>query len=205
MQQSREFSANVEACLVAARRTVSLLFESYLHRHYFRSWRYNTTYTIYAATIILYLILSDYSAVSINELLADVHKSLDILASMDEARVARRCSDLIQELLEFAQRHIQQRSQELERHASDARPFLDSLPMPTLGHGVGSSAVEANQGIFNPAPTSFNDAASAIDLSMNEIWASMMDPVALEGFVAADGPMEGMMYDNSWFGDDIMQ
>ena len=109
VHSSSDFMSNVEACLNAARGTIHLLYESYLHRYYFRTWRYNTTYTIYAATIILYLILLDYNVASTEDLLADVLKSLDILAVMEEAHVARRCFDLIRELMDLAQNHIKQR------------------------------------------------------------------------------------------------
>lgn len=120
---------------------------------------------------------------------------------MDEARVARRCFDLIQELLEFAQRHVQQHLRLLERqdaHSNSLQPHIPRYEMDSGGVG-------ANQGFLSPAQSNINDAPLANNPSMTEIWASMMDPIALEGFVAGDELIEGMTYDNSWFGGDIMQ
>jgi hypothetical protein len=67
------------------------------------------------------------------------------------------------------------------------------------------SGVEANQVFLDPAQSNINDVPWTINTSMNEIWASMMDPVALEGFVVGDEPIEGMVYDRYWLGGDIMQ
>lgn len=44
----------------------------------------------------------------------------------------------------------------------------------------------------------------AMNPSLSGIWASMMDPLALEGFVVGEEPIGGLMYDNSWFGGDVM-
>lgn len=111
---------------------------------------------------------------------------------MDEARVARRCFDLIHELLEFTQSHVRQR-QRLERQ--DTRHAQDPVPRFETDRSD-----EANKGLLNPVQSNMNDPTWAMNPSMSGIWASMMDPIALEGFVVGDEPMEGGMYDNSWFG-----
>ncbi len=70
-------------------------------------------------------------------------------------------------------------------------------PVPTFEMDGG---VEANQGFLSPAQSNMNGGTWAMNPSMSGIWASMMDPIALEGFVVGDEPIEGMVYDNSWFG-----
>lgn len=122
---------------------------------------------------------------------------------MDEARVARRCFDLIQELLEFAQSHVQQR-QRLERQDSyrEQYPPFHQAPVPRIEM---DRSMEANHGFLSPAQSNMNDETWAMDPSMSGIWASMMDPIALEGFVDGDEPIQGMMYDNSSAWSDVMQ
>lgn len=122
---------------------------------------------------------------------------------MDEAHVARRCFDLIQELLEFAQNHVRQH-QRFERQDMHVSHNLHSMQIPVTGYDT-DSGLEPNQGVLNSTQSHINVSNKGIDQSMSEIWASMMDPIALEGFVVGDEPIEGMPYDNSWFGGDMMQ
>ena len=133
---------------------------------------------------------------STEELLTDVQKSLDILASMDEARVARRCFDLIQELLEFAKSYVQQ-PQRHKRQDTHHVQYPLQIHVPRIET---DRSVEVNQGFSSPAQSNMNDATWVMDPSISGIWANMVDPIALAGFVVGDEPIEGMLYDNSWFG-----
>lgn len=93
---------HVDLCLGAARRTIRLLHDAYTNRHYFRTWWYNSTYTLYAGMIVLYVIMLGHTTVPSNDLVDDVKKSRDILRSMEEASVARRSADLMSEVLDVA-------------------------------------------------------------------------------------------------------
>ena len=57
--------------------------------------------------IILYLVLMGYPNVSGEELVADVEKSLAIFNAMKQVVVARRCAELIKEVLLVAKKHLQ--------------------------------------------------------------------------------------------------
>lgn len=98
---------HVDLCVDAARKTIQLLYDSYANRHYFRTWWYNSTYTLYASMIVLYVIMLGHTTVPSNNLMDDVKKGRDILRSMEEASVARRSADLISEVLDVAQAYIQ--------------------------------------------------------------------------------------------------
>jgi hypothetical protein len=102
--------AHVSLCLTAARETIVLLHESYKTRHYFRTWWYNSTYTLYAGMIVLYVMMFGQSDVSHDDLEKDVVQSQNVLRSMEEASVARRSADLMTEVLDVARSYTQQGS-----------------------------------------------------------------------------------------------
>ncbi|KAK6003286.1 hypothetical protein QM012_001131 [Aureobasidium pullulans] len=97
-----ERQKHIDLCLAAARKTIQVLYDAYANKHYFRTWWYNSTYTLYAGMIVLYVIMLGHSTVVDDLLLDDVKKSRDILRSMEEASVARRSADLLSEVLEVA-------------------------------------------------------------------------------------------------------
>jgi hypothetical protein len=102
--------AHVSLCLTAARETIFLLHESYKTRHYFRTWWYNSTYTLYAGMIVLYVMMFGQCDVSHDDLEKDVVQSQNVLRSMEEASVARRSADLMTEVLDVARSYTQQSS-----------------------------------------------------------------------------------------------
>jgi hypothetical protein len=104
-----ERQKHIDLCLDAARKTIQVLYDAYANKHYFRTWWYNSTYTLYAGMIVLYVIMLEHSTVAHEILLADVKKSRDILRSMEEASVARRSADLLSEVLEIAIARTQQK------------------------------------------------------------------------------------------------
>lgn len=134
---STAMSCHVDSCLDAARDTVRVMYDAYTSRHYFRTWWYNSTYTLYAGMIILYIVMLDYAAVSSNALVEDVTKALDILQSMEESIIARRSANLIREGLEVAQAFTKDREMRLsqleeteperEGDKSESQPELDSV------------------------------------------------------------------------------
>lgn len=77
-------------------------YESFMHRIYIRTWWYNTTYALYGAMILLHLVLSNFPGLPDDELLEDVEKSLEIFQSMEDIIVARRCAEMLREVLEVA-------------------------------------------------------------------------------------------------------
>lgn len=104
---SLHMSDHVELCLDAARQTIHVLHDAYAHRHYFRTWWYNSTYTLYAGMIVLYVVLLRATPLRSEDLLSDVIKAQNILESMQEAKVALRSAELLQEVLEVARSRSQ--------------------------------------------------------------------------------------------------
>ncbi|KAJ5812201.1 fungal-specific transcription factor domain-containing protein [Penicillium riverlandense] len=101
--------AHVRICLEAAQNIINLLYNAYQHRYYFRTWWYNSTYTLYASMIILYVILIDPADPSVDELFRHIRRALKILDAMKELRVAKRCGDLITEILQVTTRYVESR------------------------------------------------------------------------------------------------
>jgi hypothetical protein len=198
-----QLERNIGPCLDAARKTIDLLYEAYEQRHYFRTWYttrdicedemnlaylknrwYNSTYTLYAGMIILYIILLNYTKIPGDELLRDVEKSREILLAMEEASVAQRSAKLIGEVLEVARAYISQRCSSHNTHqeppssmTSGARnnnvlldlENYDSSTMDNFGDSDWSEALFA----YN-VPSS----------SRGDILATLIDPNLLQDFAA---------------------
>lgn len=107
--ESSLISSHVEACLDASRQTIDLLYNTYLNRSYFRTWWYNTTYTLNATIVVLYVVFQGFAIVPYHRLVLDVEKSLEILHAMDGVVVARNCAELIREVLNIARTALPQR------------------------------------------------------------------------------------------------
>ncbi|USP77960.1 hypothetical protein yc1106_05234 [Curvularia clavata] len=114
-----DISDHVGLCLNAARETIQVLHDAYAHRHYFRTWWYNSTYTLYAGMIILYIVMLRATTLRSEDLLNDVLKAQNILQSMKEAKVALRSAELLREGLEIARSRSQ-------REAPDSIPISGS-------------------------------------------------------------------------------
>ncbi|KAG8410368.1 hypothetical protein J3459_017180 [Metarhizium acridum] len=173
-----QLSGHVDSCLDAARDTIRVMYDAYTNRHYFRTWWYNSTYTLYAGMIVLYIVMLGHTAVSSNELLDDVIKAQDILQSMEEAIVARRSANLIREGLEVARACVQsQRDQ-------SARPEATSHEHE-FGESQGHLGVDymPNQAGNTLSRTLFSHAVPGQDPAL---LASIIDPNLLQDFTAAD-------------------
>ncbi|KAJ5917844.1 transcriptional regulator family: Fungal Specific TF [Penicillium verhagenii] len=109
--ESAEFQQHLHICLEAARMSIKMQYESFMHRIYIRTWWYNTTYALYGSMILLHLILSNFPGLPDEELLEDVEKSLEIFSSMDDIIVARRCAEMLREVLEVARACLARRRQ----------------------------------------------------------------------------------------------
>lgn len=128
----------VYKCVTSAESTIQLMHHMFATASYFRTWWYNTTYTLYAASIIM-----GYRARSAGpregpELLQLINMSIDILRAMDESIVARKAAKLLQQTVD----RVQERDS-----ASRARtPHPEDVP-------GGTSALPPEQDIS--APTDF--------------------------------------------------
>lgn len=177
---------HVELCLNAARETLRVMYEAYAHRHYFRTWWYNSTYTLYAGMIVLYSVMLGHASVSSNELLDDATKARHILESMEEVTVARRSADLIREGLEVVQACVQYR-QNSSASLDEARSDQDD------------QGVEASQTYLNDTMWNVDDHISRALLSWTgdgsdtgSLLAPLIDPNLLQDFTAGNNIMPGL-------------
>ncbi|PNP78734.1 hypothetical protein FNYG_07876 [Fusarium nygamai] len=166
-------STHAELCLDAARKTICVMYDAYANRHYFRTWWYNSTYTLYAGMIVLYIIMLGPTAVPSEDLLTDAVKAHDILQSMEEATVARRSASLIQEGLEVARACVQR--QQSRPDGDTEQPFFDGT-----------------QGDLNSIADQFSSAVSGQD---HALLASIIDPNLLQDFMAADQDALGLGFE----------
>ncbi|KAJ6443673.1 Zn(2)-C6 fungal-type DNA-binding domain-containing protein [Purpureocillium lavendulum] len=187
-----QLSQHVDSCLDAARVTIRIMYDAYTNRHYFRTWWYNSTYTLYAGMVVLYIVMLGNTTVPSNELLDDVIKAQDILQSMEEAVVARRSANLIREGLEVARACVedQQQRQSSRREGSDALQEHDRsqgrLPLDSISSQVGN---DFSRALFSQAVPGQDPA----------LLASIIDPNLLQDFTAADKNMSDLEFSTFQF------
>ena len=99
--------------------------------------------------ILLHLILSNYPGLPDNELLEDVEKSLEIFSSMGDIIVARRCAEMLCEVLEVARTCLARRRRSAyganhsEDSQSQSQPSRLGVPYTSLSGGVSNSSQAA--------------------------------------------------------------
>lgn len=83
--------------------------------------------------ILLHLILASFPGIREDELLLDVEKSLDIFESMKNISVARRCAEMIREVLDVTRSYLARRKM-LHPH----QPSLVTATSPSFALGSGA-------------------------------------------------------------------
>ncbi|KAJ5395622.1 transcriptional regulator family: Fungal Specific TF [Penicillium crustosum] len=157
-----DLSVHLHTCLTAARMSINMQYESFMHMTYIRTWWYNTTYALYGSMILLHLILSNYPGLPDDELLEDVEKSLEIFSSMGDIIVARRCAEMLREVLEAHELSLDTPSSILEQNTDlDDGDFFFSL--------------------FS------NGTQTQPDRTRAEMLANLVDPSVLEDFAFGGG------------------
>lgn len=98
---------------------------------------YNTTYALYGSMILLHLILSNFPGLPDEELLEDVEKSLEIFSSMDDIIVARRCAEMLREVLEVARTCLARRKSQTQQSQTRMPRYssLDGIQGSSLASG----------------------------------------------------------------------
>lgn len=157
--------------------------------------------------ILLHLILSGYPSIRDEDLLLDVEKSLDIFESMNNIVVARRCAEMIREVLEVARACVARRR--TSHYTLSTSTVPPPPPLPTTGPANPSASSPAPFGLSNPhtqqqqaatnlatstAPGVDNDFFFSLfnpDSQPNdtraEILANLVDPTILEDFAFGNG------------------
>ncbi|CAG9937423.1 unnamed protein product [Clonostachys rosea f. rosea IK726] len=86
----------IQKCLESAKETIETIYQTYQHSDYFRTWFYNTTYTVFAASIILVYMTQEAVESEMQPLLRLVDMAIEILMIMDECVVALQAAKLLQ-------------------------------------------------------------------------------------------------------------
>lgn len=158
---------------------------------------YNTTYALYATMILLHLTLSNVPDLPDDgELITDVEKSLDIFASMNNLLVARRCAEMIREVLDVARTCVARRHwQNTTTNTITSTAAMDppdaaaaSPPLPgspfNLGHdGAGLSGGEGDFiSLFAGQDSAVDAAGGGGGSTRAGVLANLVDPGILEDF-----------------------
>lgn len=92
----------VAKCVDAASKTVITMHDTFCQRSFFRAWWYNTTYTLYAASILL-CYATRLAPPEEWEFLFDlVGRAVEVFESMDESIVAKRSNEVVKRALAYA-------------------------------------------------------------------------------------------------------
>ncbi|GLA11096.1 hypothetical protein AnigIFM62618_003383 [Aspergillus niger] len=201
--ESSNLFQHLHTCLDAARTSIQMQYESFLHRIYIRTWWYNTTYALYGAMILLHLVLSGFPSIRDEDLLLDVEKSLDIFESMNNIVVARRCAEMIREVLEVARACVARRRSLIPSaaaHTSTLAPppthfGIDAATATATATATDPTAVQNRgdnlTGMVPPGTDSdfffslFNQDSQPDTRA--EILANLVDPTILEDFAFGSG------------------
>ncbi|KAM9877728.1 C6 transcription factor [Verticillium dahliae] len=94
-----------EKYLDSASKTIEIIYRTHEHNDFFRTWFYNTTYTVFAASIILVHVTRS-SETDNQYLLERVGMAIEILENMDECVVALEAAKLLRQAKEKAQSSV---------------------------------------------------------------------------------------------------
>lgn len=125
--------------------------------------------------ILLHLILSNTAFplppdITDATLITDVEKSLDIFRSMDNVLVARRCAEMIREVLDVAKAVVERRRKQRLRHGQ-------SYPDVQMGSGSGNA-------VFSDYTT--NHTESTLSQSGSAVFSPDFGSVEQEGLATGD-------------------
>ena len=199
-----DFVMHVQRCLDAARKTISILYDAYIHRYYFRTWWYNATHALYASIMILYLLLLNSGDLNLPvlELRTDVGNALKILEAMRPMEVACRYAELIKEILEIADTDARSRGR-----LFDSSRLSVAVEVPAV-YSL-SSGSQSDHQIYSTtrAELSRNEHTNAtvnapgshewpmpewMGLTRDDLLANLMGPNVLEGFAMGTNDHTGM-------------
>jgi hypothetical protein len=98
--------STVAKCVNAAKETTEVMHETFRYHVFFRTWWYNTTYTLYAASIILCYITQAAPSEEKPALFRLVDMTIEVLEAMDENMVAKKANEIIKQTLSHTREHI---------------------------------------------------------------------------------------------------
>ena len=120
-QRGDALEVAVKKCVDAARKSIERVHETFCKHSYFRTWFYNTTYILYAASIILCYATRVASAVEQTELFQLIDMTIEVLEVMEESVVAVKAADMVRQILSQAR-------EEAAKSSDTLRPAQQSTP-----------------------------------------------------------------------------
>jgi hypothetical protein len=174
-EETEKYRYHVDQCVSAASATIHHLHETFLHRHYFRSWWYNSTYALFASMILLHHILKNPKSENIQKTSQDIELSIEVFTAMGHHRVAKRCLELVSEVFELAKKAIQDQESgpTLQNNLTveDGSEFFASLIDPFLLEDFTFNDAKLDgltPGIWNaPDPNVGGDGPNALEMFLN--------------------------------------
>ena len=153
--------------------------------------------------ILLHLILASFPGIPEDELLLDVEKSLDIFESMKDITVARRCAEMIREVLDVTRSYLMRRRAALHPHphthtpaqaytlAPAHHPQSPTATSPSFALGTGA-------GVEDTVNLQYTNTSHTLDNQAIHTPPPNIDPVSSPG-----GPDENFFF--SLFGQEEFQ
>lgn len=126
------YQENISKCLESAKQTIEIIYETYRHQDFFRTWYYNTTYTLFAVSILLVYIVQGASEAEKHSLFGYVEMSIEILETMDDCVVAKKAAKMIQRALLRAKGNNE--SNEQEARDADGDNLMHEITSTTFNH-----------------------------------------------------------------------
>ena len=121
--RSQHIEEAVTKCVAAAQSTIELMHEMYRSHTFFRTWWYNTTYVLYAASIVLCYGTRVASKDDAEQYLELGRMTVEVLETMDESVVAKNSAEMVRQVVASAKS-----APETERYRKDEGESADALP-----------------------------------------------------------------------------
>ena len=147
---SPQIEQALEKCVAAARSTIELMHDMYRSHTFFRTWWYNTTYVLYAASIVLCYGTRVASKDDTEQYLELGRRTVEILETMEESVVAKNSAEMVRQVIASAKNVSENERNQLRNDES-----LDALPTELGIPGADS--------IFDDTLASFLDLGSDFD------------------------------------------
>ena len=168
--QSR-YGEHINKCVTAATATIHHLHETFLHRHYFRSWWYNSTYALFATMVLLYYIFKNPLNDKVSTACVDVEMSIEVFTAMGHHRVAKRCLELVTEVYELAKKTIREQQEGPSfQPIEDGFEFFANLIDPFLLEDYAFNDQNLDSfapGGWNPGPNFGVESGNALEMFLN--------------------------------------
>jgi hypothetical protein len=157
--------ATVTKCVDAARKTIEIMHETFRHHIFFRTWWYNTTYILYAASIIVCHATQVAPSPEKPDLFRLVGMTVEILEAVEECFVAKKAGEMSKQSLSTARQRASAR-QALSDHQRKTSPDYPQPPGATTRFNI--NAILDSQMPFLPMNTTFDFDDPDLSFPMDE-------------------------------------